>query len=89
MSLFRLLLTCLWTTSLGVFVVCLDAERVRMQSEVLRWEHLRAKVRELRHAAVYDYWRTFQYAVPRGSLTDYLRGRKTEAPSAAEWEDSR
>jgi hypothetical protein len=88
-SLFRLVLTCLWTTSLGVFVVCLDAERVRMQSEQLRWERFRDKVQDLRHIAVYDYWRTFQRVVPQGSLTDYLRGRKAEAPSAVEWEDAR
>ena len=84
MSLFRLLLTCLWTASLGVFIVYLDAERIRMQSELLKWEDLRSNVLEVRHTAVYDYWRTFQYAVPAGPLQRYLNEKAAASPSPAE-----
>ena len=89
MSLYRLLLTCLWTMSLGVFIVYLDAERVRMQSEALRWEDLRARMLQMRRAATYDYWRTFHYAVPENSLKEYLSvsGKAAEVPSAEEWGD--
>jgi hypothetical protein len=86
-SLYRLLLTCLWTVSLGVFVVYLDAERVRMQSEMLEWEGLRAKVVGMRQAAVYDFWRTFHYAVPGEPLKTYLNGPTQPAPEVREWED--
>jgi hypothetical protein len=86
-SLFRLLLTCLWTASLGVFIVYLDAERIRMQSELLKWEELRGNVLEVRHTAVYDYWRTFQYAVPEGPLQHYLNERAAASPPAAEGEE--
>jgi len=72
-SLFRLIVTCAWAVSLGVFLVFLEAERVRMEHAAWRWEKLESHAMELQRRAVYRYWCAFQEAVPDKSLLEYLR----------------
>ena len=72
MSLFRLIVTCLWAVSLGVFLVFLEAERVSIQHQLKRWEALRENAREIEAACVFDYWASFQKTVPADPLLDYL-----------------
>lgn len=71
-SVFRLLLTCLWVVSLGVFLVYLEAEHVRMRSQIHRWETFRRRTLDLRDEAVYEFWRGFQKEVPGQRVRDYL-----------------
>lgn len=78
MSVFRLVVTGLWTVSLGFFLVFLEAERVRMQHEIRTWEQVREHAVELRAQAVFNYWVSFQEAVPAGSLLEHLSVRGEE-----------
>ena len=75
MSVFRLVVTCLWAVSLGFFLVFLEAERVRMQHEIRTWERVREQAVELQAQAVFDYWISFQQEVPSGLLLDYVTSR--------------
>jgi hypothetical protein len=83
-SLFRLVLTCLWTVSLGAFLVFLEAERVRMQHELLTWERLREQAVELRTETVFNYWCAFQERVPSGALREFLNGEQEQEQKGAE-----
>jgi hypothetical protein len=85
-SVFRLVLTCLWAVSLGIFLVFLEAERVRMQHELLKWSRLREQAVELQARAVFEYWLAFQEAVPGGGLLEHLnREKEKEKEQALSW----
>lgn len=73
MSVFRLLFTCLWAVSLGIFLVYLEAGRVRAEHELLKWERLRDRAVELRSRATHRYWCAFQGALPEVSLLDLIK----------------
>ncbi len=76
MSLFRLVVTCIWAVSLGIFLVFLEAEHVRIQHELLRCERLREKACELQARALFQYWRAFLERVPDGSLLEFISKEK-------------
>ena len=78
MSLFRLVLTFLWVVSLGVFLVFVEAERVRMQHALKRWEALREDAQELEAAAAFYFWASFEKAVPADPLLDHLTTEQEE-----------
>jgi hypothetical protein len=75
-SVFRLVVTCLWAVSLGLFLVFLEAEHVRMQHELLRCEQLREKACELQVRELFRYWRLFVERVPKGSILEFLCNEK-------------
>jgi len=72
-SFFRLLITCAWAVSLGLFVVFLEAERVRMEHEIDRLERERSRAVFLQKQEVYRYWYNFHTVAASPGARDRLK----------------